>query len=547
MVKKLKAILENVKKVMGGLTTSQKITLMMGAVMIFGALSALVWTATQTHYETLVSLTDLDTTARKELEQYLKENEVEYQSDGKMISVEAGSRNKIMMNLALDDKLAGTVNAYQWLEDLSPIKTPTPKAMDERLRISRALELEGTINSLNWVKSSKVTITIGADTHFLQGKRHPTKASVNIISRHHDFADQDKNVRAVRSLMTFAVPNLIVENVGIVIDGNTYIFKQKSAAASKYDEWTTRKINQEIQAEDKIKAFFLGEGGELGLVHKLRVSVSIELNRQVIEKQITKTIEDPLALRSSISGSSTKGNNAPVDEPGVSTNNNVAQNVVGDGSTILDAKEDRTIIEYKFGKEIETEFSEIPGAIKNVYVALVFDQDEMQEAGVLDFKDGMEPQAVIEKKLFKYKKQVANSLGITGDAINNNISVDAMKFANDVIKEKAGLQSVLMDVLEKSGGNFLLFGLSLFGFLYFVNVLRQAFDTPELEEEMDEEEIKRRTTDEDVARMLDAQAESLDDIRARHIEERVRSLVKEDPDTAGSLIQRWLMEDDNDD
>ncbi|MDP2735891.1 MAG: hypothetical protein Q8P12_06835, partial [bacterium] len=214
-----------------------------------------------------------------------------------------------------------------------------------------------------------------------------------------------------------------------------------------------------------------------------------------------------------------------------------------EGASNFLEEETQTNLEFLPGIEEKIVKGEIPGAVKNITVALDFDMDEILRPTQFDLRNGTSLEDILQREIESNRGKASHVVGMVGSQ-NPNILVSAAQFAVDLPPAPPKVTEILLGVLERSGGQFLVFGLSLFGFLYFVNVLRQAFETPELEEEMDEEEIARRTSEEDVARMLDAQEANVSDVRAKQVEERVRKLVSDNPAEAANLIKRWLLEDE---
>lgn len=543
---KLKQFLASLKKVLAGLTPSQRVTLGVGALLVGGSLSALVFTATQRDYEFLANYSKLEIEERRELEQLLDAEKIAWKlEDSDALYVERGARKKVVMKMALEKKMSSSSrDAFKWLFSMTALDVSTPGIINEKLRISRAEELESTINTLPWVRSSKVTITEGNDLDPLAPRRHPTKAMVNIISRSTQSVSNKDDIEAVRALVSFAVPKLDPKYVGVVIDGSPFIFKETTEAYTQSNEWMKRKIDIEEYAKSKIMEHFLGSGGKDALVRRLRVSVNALLDNEIM-KESSETLREgvnPVRTTSHTNRSEAKGPEA--DEAGVFSETSVPENVMTSKETTNFKTEETNTTQENLPESTRTKvWTKVPGEVKTLTVAMVFDLDEMVVPSQFDVQAQTAPADILTRRLEAFRDQAGKALGID-KAMLENISVEAMPFALEEVMPRPQVADVIMSLVERSGGQFLVFGLSLFGFLYFVNVLRQAFETPELEEEMDEEEIKRRTSDEDVARMLDAQESNMADIRAKQIEERVRKMIGEKPDEAGNLIKRWLLEDE---
>lgn len=544
MVEKLKKFLANFKKVLSGLTPSQRVTLGVGALLVAGSLSALVFTATRRDYEFLANYAELEVEERRELETLLDAERIPWKLENSdALYVERGSRKKVVMKMTLEKKMPSSRKAFEWLFKMTALDVSTPGITSEKLRISRAEELESTINTLPWVRSSKVTITEGNDLDPLQPRRHPTKAMVNIITRNHQPLNNE-DIEAVRSLVSFAVPKLDPKFVGVVIDGSPFIFKETSEAFAQSNEWMKRKIDIEEYAKRKIEEHFLGTGGKDALVRRLRVSVNALLDNEIM-KESSETLREgvnPVRVTSHTNRSEAKGPEA--NEVGAFSETSVPENVMTTQETTAFKNEETNTTQENMPESTRTKvWTKVPGEVKTLTVALVFDLDEMVVPSQFDVANQTAPSDILTRRMEAFRDQAGKALGIDRSQLQN-ISVEAMPFALEEVMPRPQVADVIMSLVERSGGQFLVFGLSLFGFLYFVNVLRQAFETPELEEEMDEEEIKRRTSDEDVARMLDAQESNMADIRAKQIEDRVRKMIGENPDEAGNLIKRWLLEDE---
>jgi flagellar M-ring protein FliF len=543
MVDKIKVLLGRLKDVLDGLTPSQRLTFGLGAVLILGSMAAMLTFATRSSYEYLADVSQLSAEERKDLESLLQEEGISWELEGNVMSVEEGRRKNIVMKLNLEKKMPSNRQAFKWLFEQTPLNTPTPRAMEQKLRLSRALELEQTITSLEWVQGSKVIITEGNDLDPLKPRRHPTKATISIQTRQRQSLDRE-DIDAVRALVSYAIPKLKERNVGIVIDGKPYIFKEKSKFIQESDEWMKRQVAIEEYHENRLRAFFLGVNGQSALVKRMQISVSVELDREVIKEHVKRTREDSNLVRMTDHKHTTTGKGPGIQETGVFDETSVEENTfTGTEAQAFKDEESNKTEEYLPAIDETISVSKIPGAVKKISAVLVFDVNDMIMPSPLDIKNKVPEEEILSRKTNDFQKAAAKSLGLEA-ALIDNIAVQTMQFALEDLPEPIKVGDVILGVLEKSGGQFLVFGLSLFGFLYFVNMLRQAFETPEMEEEMDEDEIKRRTSEEDVARMLDAQEQDVTDVRARQIEARVIKMVKDDPESAASLIKRWLVEDE---
>lgn len=543
MVEKMKVMIAQLRGVFAGMSPSQRVTLGAGALLIFIAVSSIVAFAMRTDFEMLANTEHLDPDERRSLEQMLSDEGIDWDIEGQSIMVEKGARSKIFMRMNLEDKMPNSRQAFEWLYAETPLTAGTPDNFNEKIRLSQGMELEAVINSLNWVHSSKVIITRGNDLDPLKQRRFPTRSTVNIKTRGRQQVDNE-DITAVRSLVVYAIPKIKHENVGIVIDGKPYIFKQENEIVKQADEWTQRKVQIENLYEGKLKSYFLGANGEDALYSRMRVAVNIILNREVIKNHVLKRREDSNPVRDMRHTRRTEGKGPGTDEIGVFNETSTTESSLNaEGVTDFVETEEQTNLEFLPGTEEEIIKGEIPGAIKEITVALDFDMNEMLRPTQFDLKNETPLEEILQREIDANRERAARVIGFS-DAGSPSILVSAAQFAVDLPPSPPQVVEVLLGVLEKSGGQFLVFGLSLFGFLYFVNVLRQAFETPELEEEMDEEEIARRTSEEDVARMLDAQEANVSDIRARQIEDRVRKMVADNPDEAANLIKRWLLEDE---
>jgi flagellar biosynthesis/type III secretory pathway M-ring protein FliF/YscJ len=538
-VQKLKHLITDIQKMIGDFTLVQKISFLLGALMVAFSLSCLVGFATAGDLEILLKLDQINVEEQQALFQSLDEQKVNWELKGDKVMIEKGRRQEVIMKLQLNKDLPAGNDHFYWIFNTGPGNTPTPKNFDERVRLSRGRVLAGLIASMPGVKKASVTISDGDSRNYFEKRRYPEKASVYMLTDHQSIGVEE--VRALKAMVAHAVPKLEAKNVVVIKDGRLAEDKESFEAKDEADLWTAREIRKSRYLEQKLIRYFKGDGFKKGLVKNFITSISMTMKRERINE--TEIIKQELYLSKEEKESVLINGPSYLPEVGVTnaTSVTVSTGLGGEGDFRHEEKSERNNFEPGHEKRISRELG--VGEDKKISVAMAFDEDELLDSGLLDFEKNLSSETLIEKRINEYKEQAASALGIE----LSMISARAMKFASNEIPVKRGLQTVLFDFLADSGSHFLIFGLTLFGFLYFINVLRQAFETPELEGERYEEEKVRKSNEEDMAQLLDAEEDNADDVRARQVESRVKRFVKKHPQSTGKLIKRWLLQDSDDD
>ncbi len=194
-----------------GLTTRQKITIILGAAAVAGTIWVFVTLLDKADYKTLYS--GLSSGDAQSLSHQLSEKNIPYElaSDGTSILVPADQLDKVRLDLAAQGMPQSGRLGFELFDK------PNWAGSDfaEKVNYQRALEgeLERTIQTLGEIEAARVHLVLPQESLFTEQERE-AKASVVIKLRGGRLGDEAQE--AITHLVASAVENLKPENVTLI-------------------------------------------------------------------------------------------------------------------------------------------------------------------------------------------------------------------------------------------------------------------------------------------------------------------------------------------
>ena len=216
-----------------GLTFRQKMTLVVGALLVAGTLWAFVTLLDKAEYKTLYS--GLSTSDGQSLAHRLAEKNVPYElsSDGTSLSVPANQLDKARLDLAAE----GLPQTGRLGFELFDKPNWAGSDFAEKVNYQRALEgeLERTIQTLGEIEAARVHLVLPRESLFTEQDR-AAKASVVVKLRAGRLGDEAQE--AITHLVASAVENLKPENVTLInADGGVPILARGGGPGSRPRYW----------------------------------------------------------------------------------------------------------------------------------------------------------------------------------------------------------------------------------------------------------------------------------------------------------------------
>ena len=220
-------MLAQIRDAWNALSSKQRATLVVSALLTFAAVAAIVWWARQPTWAVLY--TGLDPKDAQAVVQELQGRKVPFQLDagGTAINVPFEQVDKLRMELAAKN-LPGS-GRFGFMEMFSQ-DTIAQSDRTQRIRYQKALEdeLARTIESLDEVRTARVHVVLPGDRVFLDDQ-DTAKASVTLTLGRAVVPSPD-NVRAIVHIVSGAVQGLSPERVSVVDTAGHTLWEGDGAA-----------------------------------------------------------------------------------------------------------------------------------------------------------------------------------------------------------------------------------------------------------------------------------------------------------------------------
>jgi len=433
----------------------------------------------------------------------------------------------------------------------------------QNLTYKRALEgeLARTISTMAGVRAVRVHLALPKPSIFREEKQEPTASVVLDLSPM--FERSQQNIRGLVHLVASSVEGLRPERV-------TVVDSRGGLLSSEYDETSTAGLTSkqaeiikaaESDMEKKAESMLttiLGPG-------KAIVRVKAAMNFDQIER--TEEKYDP---ESAVARTETR-----TEETFAQKDNNATAQVetAASAGKSLDKTKEKTTTSYEINRSVERTVTST-GALKKISVAVVVDGAYKMVEGAKGKASTREYVARTDAEKEMYKNLVMNAVGLDpkrGDTITvSDAAFDNSYFDEQTKEVKAQENQELITTIVKQGSMVLVILIILFFLLRLIRGFsggahmagggRQyghegglsyaagaAGGGSAIDRAAAAVEEKKRKIQEEEAAQFDSPEFHLN-LGKKHpraiIENEMRDLVMQDPDTVAQLVRMWLEEED---
>lgn len=398
--------MEQILSVWSALDTRRKAIVLGATVIVFLAVLGLSRMAAAPSMSLLYS--GLEPGASGEVVSALEATGVEYEIKGSAIYVESSRRDELRMTLASEGLPTNSAKGYELLDGLSGFGT-TSQMFDAAYWRAKEGELARTIMSNPAIKSARVHIA----TPPAQGLRQRAPATASVTVSTADGAMTGAHAKALKYLVSSAVPGLAPESVSIIDTRGGLIMSTDEnglAEADGNDRATELKHSIERLLEARV--------GYGNAVVELALDTAKE-SETILERRF-----DPDS-RVAISTETEESSNAATDSrnSGVTVASNLpdGDGAGGNGQSTSSNSEVRERVNYEVS-ETTREILRAPGALRRMSIAVLVDGirgvDENGEAT-------WTPRS--EEELAGLRELVASAAGID-EARGDTLTIKSMEF-----------------------------------------------------------------------------------------------------------------------
>ena len=521
------------KKIIEKLTFTQKITIVVAAILSISLIIGVFFWATATDYVLLYS--NLSQQDASQIVTKLQEAGIKYdiRGNGSMIYVPNKKLYDTRLSLASEGLPADPVTGYELFDNNKLGMTD----FMQRLNKKRAMEgeLARTISSLNGVSSARVHIVIPKRALFKEDKQETTASIVLNLKGRAGLAK--KQINGIVNLVSNSIEGLTRENISILdsygnqINETEDLSTTSGITSSQYEIKRNMENNLQKHAQtllDKI----MGYG-------KSVVRVNVDLNFEKVEKVLEEYDPEKQVLRS--------------EERNESSENS------GEGGN---ATTESSISNYEINKQVSTIVSEV-GNIKRLSIAVSVD-GIYEKQNDEDGKERIVYKARSSEDLSRITAIIKNTLGFQEER-GDVIEVVNMQFAkeNEIADLEKGLNNETIDLIRTAAKYGAIFILIVIGLLIFKSLLKSSkefsrniwpklisdkisgkFITPEGEiidsKEYLEREEKRYQKNKTAAEQ--EIEEGLSGVGKNVVQNQIINFIEGNSEDASSLLKSWIYE-----
>lgn len=527
-----------------GLTVSQRLAIGSCVVLIAVALFVLVQWAAE---PAMSPLLDQPTTPEEmtRIQQYLDTAGIKYQVVGDVIRVPAESRPRILAQLTQQRLLPSDISiGFAKLVGEASNPWLSRQEQDRRWNLARSNELARVLREFNGVRDARVFVETATSRHVGQPNAQPT-ASV-FVKLADGVSLSDDLVRAIAGFVSSAVSNLSVHNV-TVADATT----GRARSVPRADDGMA---TGDFEYRQKQEEYFARKIQDL--LAPIPVSVKVHCELDAESRQEIKEVYGKPALSEERTETETDTSSPVAGEPGVVPNTTAA--VAGAGPV---TNHEKSTSEMKYKSEADRTVTETRKPRLNVKsLSASVNIPKSYLIGV--FKPAKEPtdqelDAMSTGLRDKIKKQVMTALAIPAGA-EDRVTVEWFPDASAVAFTRfaeagtaAGVMELVSSHWDKAGVGVL----AVLGLVMMLMMVRKAGEGPVLPGEEPPVRIKRRSlpvaeVEEDVPVSEARESEPLlvgkevdeETLRGQQIIQQVSELIKADPASSASILQRWIDE-----
>jgi flagellar M-ring protein FliF len=365
----LDKILQTIKDFFNKLDKQQKQRFISIAIIAVIALSLIIALATRTRYTVLYS--GMDVYEAGEVYSRIQEMSVDVKLDNSnTIMVEESQADRIRMTLAAEGYPKSGFN-YDLYSDNVGVGTSNAEK-EEYMRYQLQDRLQRTITSLQGIENTIVTISEPSDDLFaLRDEKPPTTASV-VIEQSMGNTISYEQVEAIRHLVMTSISGLTAENISIIDTKMNLLGKLEEEGIGGMNE----RFSLEKSVQDNLEQQILSMTEPMFGAGNIRVAVSVVLDYDIVavqKEQYEPVLDDEGIARTS----------DIVKEQSESTDTVNATDVIDNQS---DTSRTQESIVYEINKTTQT-LQQAQGAIKNITIAVIVNQEELDEETAIKVKE----------------------------------------------------------------------------------------------------------------------------------------------------------------
>lgn len=527
-----------------GLTTSQKLAIVLSVILIAVAILALVrWAAEPA----MVILLDQPLTpeASARIQQFLDAAGVKYELAGDVVRVPIDQRPRLLAQLTQQKLLPDDISLgfAKLIGEASNPWLPMQE-QDRRWNVARCNELARVLREFNGIRDARVFVETATRRHVGQPNAQPT-ASVSVKLA--DGATLDKElVRAIAGFVSSAVSNLSIYNV-TVADATT----GRAAGVPRPEDGMDADDIDRRKAKEEYFANKIRE-----LLSDIPVSVKVYCELEPESRQEIKEVYGKPVIATESTTSETDTTSTMAGEPGVVPNTTVS---VAGGAPVNNHEKTTSDMTYKSEADKTVTQTKRPrDTIKSISASVTIPKSYLLNVFNLPKETSDQELDTASTSLReKIKKSVMTALAIPPDA-EERVTVDWFPDAGALALAHLGssgagegVMSMVSTHWDKAG----MAVLAVLGLLMMLMMVRKVGEAPvlpgedspkagrkgklpvaEVEEEVPVSEAKETEP------LLVGKEVDEETLRARQIVEQVGELIKGDPVSSASILQRWIEE-----
>lgn len=526
--------LARVRSVLVSMPPSQRYSViaLLGVVAV-SLVMLIAWGGREQYAPVISDLTGQQMTA---IQSALKDSVIRYKLGDATLYVAPSDRDRVWMALSEKGALPSDVSKSFGFEDLVKPKgfnMETAEELAMKRDIALGNELAQKVASAPEIARAQVYIASARDGFF--GKEQAT-AAVYIQPKTSEPLAKGK-LRAICQLVAAAVgPKLSPKAVVVsnLVTGEAFSLEDEDSAFTRASDRVALQRDCNKYYAREVQEFLAPFFGSV----KTLVDTRVDANTRSSRKTLYDTIEEKSSSTTTSSGGAAPGGETLVQP-------NVAASVVAEGASSAMSKSETEEKEKKKAPTEETVEETPPGEVKNVSISVIADLERVRS--VIRTKDGLKetedvPQARLTQEYEFWKQTLLNALP-REDATTNIASVSfsaapiaKIEFASAApvsLQVRTGVSGIVAAVLS----NWHRIALAFFA-LFALFMIRGLARKTQAEVEVVEAQ-KAQTREEEEVQLPEVEID-MDQKRAAKMRESIEDMIRSDPQTAVSLIRRWM-------
>ena len=537
----------DINKVIQSLTLGQKMTL--GAfVFVVALISAGFYLSIERNTTYVPVSSSINPSEIDKVIQAIEQIGIKYktQNGGSTILVPEDEVERVKLQFAREDILQGQ-------EDFSLFDKNTFGMTDATLQIQKQRALEGklskALSALKPISWAQVQLSLEEKSPFLSRKT-PAKASVILyIIPGKDINEQE--LLGISRYVANSVPGLVFNNVTLIDQYGKPLIdpipEDRTVAISSYQLKLQQQVENHLhQNVLKLLEPVVGKGN-------IRVSVSVQLNKDTLKRETTTYEADDAATRSKEISTKNSTGTSTTGVPGTASNLLPADGTTNTGTAGSNGSNSKETVNYEIPKTVEHLVLN-PGNITFISMAVLLNYQSVTAA---DGAVTANPWNAAD--LASMQDQVEAAVGInSANRTADKLTITSLPFEapiNPAVLDNANMQKYINWGLQAIIPFVWLIGLILFYRVIirpFVNrVVKPLLAQPDIIYPTDEEALPRITAPKTVNELEAELAAELDSemgfapvTKEDIIKKRIVEMLEADPESSANLIRSWLSEED---